>query len=231
FNTEEKQRRIAVVEVATKKVRVFHDEIPSDNCFGAIWSPDGHQILFNIWTDDKWHLGSIQADGSGFRYVRKSSGSSDSLWSTCYAPDGNSIYGQDLDRIYQFSLDGKEQARWEIKSLFPNGGCNSNSHFAVSPDGKRLLMEVDMDDEEVSQPGWEGPPPALWLLEFGSRKVTRLTPKGLLAWDGSWLDDARILYASQTAKEKQPVLSEMTLAERNRKSILKNVTTPTVSRP
>ncbi len=132
-----------------------------------------------------------------------------------------------MDRIDQFSLEGKELARWVIKSLFPQGSCSSTLHFAVSPDGKRLLMEVDMD-EDAPLPDWDGPLNSLWLLEIASHKTTRLTPKGLLAMEGCWLDDEHILYVSQTAKEKQPVLSEMTLSEKDRKPLLKNATTPSV---
>lgn len=231
FNTEGDKRRIAVVKVATKTVKIFHAEIPSDNCFGALWSPDGSQILFNIWSDSKWHLASIRADGTRFRYVRKSTGTSDSLWSVCWAPDGKSIYGQDLERIYRFSLEGKEEARWEIAKLFPKGGLNSGSSLAVSPDGKRLLVEVDMDEQEPAIKGWEGPPPALWLWEVASGQTTRLTREELLAMEACWVDDARILYVSQTAKEKEPGLSEMTLAEKNRKVLVKDARAPSVSRP
>lgn len=231
FNTEGDKRRIALVDVATKKVKIFQAEIPSDNCFGAIWSPDGSQILFNIWADNKWHLASIRADGSGFRYVRKSTGTSDSLWSICWAPDGKSIYGQDLEQIYRFSLEGKEEARWETAKLFPKGGLNSGSSLAVAPDGKRLLVEVDMEEQEAPIPNWEGPPPALWVWEVASGRTTRLTPNGLMAMEACWVDDARILYVSQAAKEKQPGLSEMTLTEKNRQMLLKDARAPSVSRP
>ncbi len=230
FNTGGEKRRIALVEVASKKVKMFRDEIPSDNCFGAIWSPDGLQIIFNIYSEEKWHLGSIRPDGSGFRYLKKSTGMSDSLWSICWAADGASFYGQDLDRIYHFSVEGKELARWEVKKLFPEGAFSSGSRFTMSPDGKRMLMEVEMDEEDVTNPGWDGPPPALWLWEMATGKTTRLTPKGLLATEGCWQNNEKILYVSQTAREKSPVLSEMTLAEKNRKPLLRNAVSPTVSR-
>lgn len=87
-----------------------------------------------------------------------------------------------------------------------------------------------MDEQEPPIPSWDGPPPALWLREVASGQATRLTPNGLMAMEACWVDDARILYVSQAAQEKQPGLSEMTLAEKNRKVLLKDARAPSVSR-
>ena len=42
------ERQIAIAEVASGKVTVL-PSIPSDNCFGAVWSPDGKQLAFQLW--------------------------------------------------------------------------------------------------------------------------------------------------------------------------------------
>lgn len=88
-----------------------------------------------------------------------------------------------------------------------------------------------MEEQEPLIPSWEGPPPVLWLWEIASGQATRLTPNGLMAMEACWIDDTRILYVSQTAKEKQPGLSEMTLAEKNRKVLVKDARASSVSRP
>jgi TolB protein len=223
-------RQIAVVDVATKKVTVFKKEIPSDNCQHAIWSPDGAHILFSIWTDSDWHLAMINADGSGFRYVKKAAPARNSYWSTCWAPDGKSIYAQDLTNLYQFALDGAEIKKWSLHSLFAKGGMNSGSSAAVSPDGKTLLLDVDMEEEEANMPDWDGPPPSLWMLEIASQKATRLSPKGVLAWHGCWLNSKEIVFTSQSAKEKEPTIYRMNIAEKDRKAVLKNANNPSAAR-
>ena len=63
------ERHIAIVDVASGKVTVVPN-IPSDNCYGPVWSPDGSQLAFSIMTDQAWHLGLVNADGSGFRLVK-----------------------------------------------------------------------------------------------------------------------------------------------------------------
>jgi len=76
FNTEADaktrpgpERRIAIADLATGKVTILK-EIPSDNCFGPVWSPDGKQLAFSIMAEKAWQLGLVDADDSGFRFVK-----------------------------------------------------------------------------------------------------------------------------------------------------------------
>jgi TolB protein len=222
-------RRIAFADVATGKATVFKRGIPSDNCQHAVWSPDGSQILFNLYTENDWHLGLINADGSGFRYVKKAPSKGSSFWSACWAPDGHSIYVQDLDKISQLGLDGAELKTWDLHALFPAAGLTSSFRMAVSPDGSTLLLDVE-EDEEVEREDWDGPPPAIWTLDLATGKVTRFTPKGFFGWSGSWLSDEEILFVSQGDKEKQRSLYRMSRQGENRKQLLKNADAPSVSR-
>jgi len=64
-------RELAIADIATKKVTLVKG-IPSKNYQRALWSPDGKQILFTIWTGADWDIALISPDGSGLRYVRKS---------------------------------------------------------------------------------------------------------------------------------------------------------------
>jgi TolB protein len=224
-------RRIAVFDLTSNKATVFKDQIPSDNCHRAVWSPDGEKILFSIWSDNDWHLGLINADGTGFRFFRKTPAKGDSIWSYCWSPDGKSVYGQDLDNLFQLDPDGKEVHKWNLKTLFPDGSFNSGSSMSVSLDGKTFLMEVDMDNEEANMPDWDGPPPSLWSLGIDSERTNRLSPKGVLAWRPSWLDANSYVFSSQTAKEKTPSIYRGAVGNPERKRIITNANNPTVSRP
>jgi TolB protein len=57
---------------------------------------------------------------------------------------------------------------------------SGDGRIDVSPDGKRLLLSIDMG-EESGRKDWDGPLPALWSFDLQSQKATRLTPKKLSA--------------------------------------------------
>ena len=223
------ERRIAVADLPSGRVTVFKKEIPSDNCQHAVFSPDGSQILFNLYTEADWHLGLINLDGSGFRYFKKAPRKNSSLWSACWAPNGQSVYVQDLDKIVQLGLDGAELKTWDLHALFPAGGLTSASRLAVSPDGATLLLDVEVD-EEIDRDDWEGPPPTIWTLDLATEKTTRLTPKDFFGWNGCWLSAEEVLFVSQSEKEKTPSLYRMTRQGETPKLFFENANAPSVSR-
>jgi TolB protein len=73
------ERHIAIADVASGKVTVLPN-IPSDNCFGPVWSPDGKQLAFSIMADKAWQLSLVNADSSGFRFVKNAQ--TRSVWRT-----------------------------------------------------------------------------------------------------------------------------------------------------
>jgi TolB protein len=87
FNTESDaktrpgpERHIAVADLADSKVTVLR-EIPSDNCFGPVWSSDGSQIAFYMMSENDWQIGIVKSDGSGFRFLKKAGPNRNSFWS------------------------------------------------------------------------------------------------------------------------------------------------------
>jgi TolB protein len=162
------ERYIAVVDVDTGATKILKD-MPSDNCFGPVWSPNGSQILFEIFVDNHWRLGLVNADGSGFEFF-KAPFREQGWFSPCWAPDAKSIYCQDLENICRFALDGELLAKWEVSKTIPKGDMDSSRRLSVSGDGRRLLIDLNMD-EDVSLKDWEGPPPAIWMLDIASGKA------------------------------------------------------------
>jgi TolB protein len=235
FNTEEKAgktgwaRHIAVVEVATGKQMVFKD-VPSENSYYPRWSPDGGTIVFALYDGNNWHLGLVNADGSGFRYLKKAKDAGSTLYSPCWAPDGKSVFAQDMKTIYRLGLDGATLGQWSIKKSIPNGDMSGDGRIEVSPDGNKLLLGVDMG-EEAHRKDWDGPLPALWTLDLASKKASRLTTKKLFGWDGCWLDNATLMFLSQAVGEKSASLYKMAAAGGAlSKPIAKEVRGPSVSR-
>jgi len=235
FNTVEKTsdttyaRHMAVVDVATGKVNVFKD-IPSDNSYYPSWTADGKQILFTTRPHEVWDLVVVNSDGANFHVLKPGEQNEVTRYSPIWARDGQSVFCEDMTNIYQIGLDGLVRAQWKIGKIVPKGDMSGDGRIDVSPDGKRLLLSIDMG-EESSRKDWDGPLPALWAFDLQSQKATRLTPKKLFGWDSVWLDNDNILFLSRTAGKKEDSIYRMSSDGKNLKRLIKNARFPSVIAP
>jgi TolB protein len=235
FNTVEKTsdttyvRHMAVVEVATGNVSVFK-AVPSDNSYYPSWTGDGKEILFTTRPHEVWDLVVVNSDGTNFHVLKPGVQNEVTRYSPIWARDGQSVFCEDMTNIYQLGLDGAVRAKWKINKIVPKGDMSGDGRIDVSPDGKRLLLSIDMG-EESGRKDWDGPLPALWAFDLQSQKAMRLTPKKLFGWDGVWLDDNNILFLSRAAGEKDDSIYRMSTDGKNLKRLIKNARFPSVSAP
>ena len=223
------ERRIAIVDVASGKSTVLKD-VPSDNCFGPVWSPDGKQLAFMIMADKRWEIGLVNADGTGFRFVKNSALNSDGLGGIEWSRDGKSIFCHDLENLYQIDLEGKTMKKWELATILSEASMNSGDRLSISPDGKTLLMDVDCGAEHGRE-NWDGPQPAVEKFEIGSTKAVRVTGDNDFVWDPCWLSPAEFLCIMQKENEKDPSIYRMPIDGKKPKLIVKHARTPSVSAP
>jgi TolB protein len=219
-------RYIAVADIATGATKTFKGT-PSNNSFGPVWSPDGTQILFEIFVENHWRLGLVNADGSEFRFLKMPS-TDQGWWSVIWAPDAQSIFCQDLEKIYQFSVNGALLVSWDISKLIPHGDMDSSQRLSISADGKRLLINANMD-EEASLKDWQGPPPAIWLFDIPSGKATRLTPKKSYASDACWLGDTDFLVVDADKQGKTNSIYRASIDGWMPRLLIRNAANPSVS--
>ena len=236
FNTEADakarpgpERHIAVADVASGKVTVLKD-IPSDNCFGPVWSPDGSKLAFSIMAEKEWQLGLVNADGSGFRFVKNAALKNDAFGAPEWARDGKSIFCHDLDNIYQIDLDGNVLKKWELSTILTDASMNGGDRLSVSPDGKVLLIDVDCGSEHERK-NWDGPQPAIEKFDIASEKAVRVTGKDDFVWEPFWLSNEEFLCILQKENENEPSLYRMPITGKNPKLLAKHARTPSVSAP
>ena len=221
------ERHMAVADLAGGKVTTFKD-IPSDNCFGPVWSPDGKQLAFSIMADNAWHLGLVNADGSGFRFVKNAQLRPEAFGAPEWAGDGESIFCHDLDNIYQIDLDGNVLKKWELAKILTDASMNSGDRLSISPDGKTLLMDVDCGAEHERK-NWDGPQPAIEKLDLSADKAVRITGKDDYVWEPFWLTANEFLCIMQKENENEPSIYRMSLDGKNPKLVVKHARTPSAS--
>jgi len=222
-------RHIAIADVASGKVTVLPN-IPSDNCFGPVWSPDGKQLAFMIMADKRWQLGTVSADGSGFASLKNPELNSDGLGGPEWARDGKSIFCHDLDNLYQIGLDGNILKKWELSKILTDASMNSGDRLSISPDGKALLMDVDCGSEHERK-NWDGPQPAIEKLDLSADKAVRVTGKNDFVWEPFWLSDSEFLCIMQKENESQASIYRMSLDGKNPRLLVKHARTPSASAP
>ena len=236
FNTEgdaknrpDPERHIAIADVASGKVTVVPN-IPSDNCFGPVWSRDGNQIAFYIMSEGDWQIGVVKSNGSDFRFLKKAGPNNNSFWSMCWALQDHSFFCQDLTNLYQFAVDGSLIKRWDIGKLTGGGSMSSGTRLDVSPNGRRIIFDVDLA-EESTRKNWDGAPPGIFVLDLETDSATRVSAKGLYAFNPQFITDDEFLFSLQKENENEPSIYRMSTDGKNLKLLIKNARFPTVSAP
>jgi len=180
--------------------------------------------------DKAWQLGLVNADGSGFRFLKNAELKREAFGAPEWARDGKSIFCHDLDNIYQIDLDGNVLKKWEIANVLSDASMSGNDRLSVSPDGKALLMDVDTGSERERK-DWDGPQPAIEKLDLSADKAARVTGKDDYVWEPFWLSASEFLCIIQKENERQPSIYRVSLDGKNPKLLVKHARTPSASAP
>ena len=197
-------------------------KVNSDNYYQAVWSPNGKAIAFNIFNDKKtWKVGLINADNTGFVILDNQSAIN------AYSPtwkNEKELIAQDLINLYTFDLSGKLMDTKPILSLIGKDfTIASSNRFFYTKDGEKLIFNAGNADVLN---GLTGPSEAVYILDIASKKIERISPKGMNAPYVFVTADDRIFFsaAEKPFKESKIYVSDL---RGNIKTIVDKGTKPT----
>jgi hypothetical protein len=110
-------------------------------------------------TESAWHLGLVNADGSGFRRVKNAELKPDAFGAPEWARDGKSIFCHDLDNIYQIDLDGKVLKKWELAKILTDASMNGAIDSAFPPTARRCSSMLIVARSMSAKTGMVHSPP------------------------------------------------------------------------
>ncbi len=165
--------------------------VNNNNYYQAVWSADGSTIAFNIFNKQNlWKIGIIKADNSG--YVMLDSASKINVYAPTWKNE-KEIIGQDLTNLYTFDLSGKVIDTKLIAGLIGKDlTIASSNRFFYTKDGQKLIFNAGNNDV---LDGLTGPAEAVYILDLTSKKIDRLSPKGVTVPYVFVTADDRIFYS------------------------------------
>lgn len=196
--------------------------VNNNNYYQAVWSADGNTIAFNIFNKQNlWKIGIIKADNSGF--VMLDSASKINVYAPTWKNE-REIIGHDLTNLYTFDLSGKVTDTKPIAGLIGKDfTIASSNRFFYTKDGKKIVFNVGNND---ALDGLTGPAEAVYVLDLASKKVERLSPKGVNVPYVFVTADDRIFYSGAEKPFTNPKIY-ITDLDGNNKIVVDKGTNPT----
>lgn len=166
-------------------------QVNSNNYYQAMWSPDGAAIAFNIFNSKNlWKIGVIKNDNSG--HVMLDSASKINVYAPTWKNE-KEIIGHDLTKLYTFDRTGKLTDTKLIADLIGKEfSIASSNRFFYTKDGEKLIFNVGNAD---NLGGLTGPSEAVYVLDLATKKVQRISPKGINVPYVFLTADDRIFYS------------------------------------
>ncbi|MDQ0636613.1 TolB protein [Pedobacter sp. W3I1] len=197
-------------------------QVNSNNYYQAMWSADGGAIAFNIFNSKNlWKIGVIKTDNTG--YVMLDSASKINVYGPTWKNE-KEIIGQDLTKLYTFDRTGKLIDTKLITDLIGKEfSISSSNRFFYTKGGAKLVFNAGNTD---ILNGLTGPSEAVYVLDLASKKITRISPKGMNVPYVFLTADDRIFYSGA---EKPFTQSKIYVADLsgNIKTVVDKGTNPT----
>ena len=119
-NTKDGGRIIKVIDINTKVKTILNTQ--SNNCYGAVWSPDGKYIAYNVFdaAKSKWSIAVIDAANTMPPNVLTEQ--LEQSYMPTWLADSKSVVVQNMDNVFVFDLSGNITATYQIPGYCRGSG-------------------------------------------------------------------------------------------------------------
>lgn len=187
---------IMIMDVATRKTVSIMEAKAWANHLG--WSPKSNRLLLTLaYPNGKRELDVIADDGSGKqKVIGGGEQGADDIFAPAWAPDGESIYFQDMSNLFQVGTNGRVIARTPLGTIAQEQeSVTSADSFAPSPnDPKVIAYTRSVQGTKLFERTFGEPNTALFIYHMQTRTRRRISPVDLLALDPVWSRDGRFIY-------------------------------------
>lgn len=170
-------REIYIIDLQTGREEKL--DVPGDNYYGPVWSPDGAHIAFNYFTGTNWEIGIVNSDNTGFRITQ---GNDEfGMFSPTWHPDGQSIVAHNLSDIIEFDLNGESIRGVNTEKIISaEFSISSSTRFWITADRQYLFFNAEVDEYRDDL---EGPLEVIAYCNLDTNENGRISPEGLYATD------------------------------------------------
>src|ERR1041385_911928 len=162
------------------------------------WSPAGDKISFTLaLSSGKRELDVIAPDGNQRKkLIVGGEQGTDDIFNPSWAPDGQSLYFQDMNNLVQVSTSGEILAKTPLATIVEEKeAVTSADWFVPSPnDASVIAYTRSVPGTRLFERTFGEPNTALFLYDMGMKIRKRLTPVDLLAMDPVWSRDGGFIY-------------------------------------
>jgi TolB protein len=162
------------------------------------WSPNSEGISLTLaLSSGKRELDTVAADGTHKqKLITGGEQGTDDIFSPVWAPDGQSLYFQDMNNLVQVSTSGQVLAKTPLGPITEEKeAVTSADSFVPSPaDPNVLAYTRSVPGTAFFEKTFGEPNTALFVYDLGTKSRKRLTAPDVLAMDPVWSRDGRFIY-------------------------------------
>ena len=195
----------------------------------AQWSPDERRLLLSVFdeevTTDSWHIALVDMLTGSLRILPRVAGCE---YLSSWGPEGRSILCADLDSMVELDMGGKVLRRIAVRKRIGPYYLSSASRFSFSGDRKYLLFNAERWEERAGDEPFG--PEGVFLWDFGTDKLSLLSPKELSAFAAQWLPSGHeVLFAAVRRDTFEPSLQRVRILDKVVTVVATNATEATYS--